>query len=64
MVTRDEIVEALLSEIHEGADSLMETIDECELNSEEIHVTVAGVFGRLKHLECLMEALKAVWNNK
>ena len=64
MVTRNEIIGALLEEIDEAADALKEQINNGDWSDDTIHVVVADTFTRFKHLECLMEVLKTVWNNK
>lgn len=64
MITRNEIVCALLEEVDEAADALKEQINNGDWSDDTIHVVVADTFTRFKHLECLMEALKTVWNNK
>lgn len=60
MVTKDEIARALLEEIHEAAESLQDQIDSSDL----IHIAVEDVFTRHTHLECLVEALRIVWNTR
>ena len=64
MVTKNEIVCALLEEICEATDVFNDHIDSGDWNDDTIHVIVADAFTRFKHLECLMEALKTVWSNK
>ena len=64
MVTKNEIVCALLEEIDEAADALEDQLSNGGWSDDAIHVVVADTITRFKHLECLMEALKTVWNNK
>lgn len=64
MVTKVEITKALLEEIDEAAQALIDTMNADGWDDDTIHVIVADAFTRFKHLECLMEALKTVWSNK
>lgn len=64
MVTKNEIVCALLEEIDEAAQALIDTMNADGWDDDTIHLAVADTFTRFKHLECLMEALKTAWNNK
>ena len=61
MVTKEAVAKALLEEICEAAESLQDQIDN---PNSKIQVAVADVFCRHTHLECLVEALRIVWNNK
>lgn len=62
MVTRNEIIGALLEEIDKTADVLKDQINNGDWSDDAIHVVVAHTFQKFKHLECLMEALKTYWN--
>ena len=62
MVTKNEIVCALLEEIYEATDVFKDQVNSSDWNDDAIHVTVADAFAGFKHLECLMEVLEAVWN--
>ena len=64
MVTKVEITKALLEEIYEATDAFKDQINGSDWNDDTIHVIVADAFAGFKHLECLMEVLEAVWNNK
>ena len=64
MVTRNEIIGALLEEIDEAARALIDTMTADGWHDDTIHLDVADTITRFKHLECLMEVLKTVWNNK
>lgn len=64
MVTKVEIAKALLEEIDEAAQALIDTMNADGWSDDAIHVVVADTFQKFKHMECLMEALKTVWNNK
>ena len=64
MVTRNEIIGALLEEIDEAARALINTMTADGWHDDTIHLAVADTITRFKHLECLMEVLKTVWNNK
>lgn len=61
MVKRVEIARALLEEIYEAAESLQDQIDDPD---SRVQVAVADVFCRHTHLECLVEALRIVWNTR
>ena len=62
MVTRNEIIGALLEEIDEAARALIDTMTADGWHDDTIHLAVADTITRFKHLECLMEALKTYWN--
>lgn len=64
MITRNEIIGALLEEIDEAARALIDTMSADGWYDDTIHLAVADTITRFKHLECLMEVLKTVWNNK
>lgn len=64
MVTKNEVVAALLEEIDEAAQALIDTMNADGWDDDTIHVVVADTFTRFKHLECLMGALKTVWNTR
>ena len=64
MVTKVEITKALLEEIDEAADALEDQLSHGDWSDDAIHVVVADTITGFKHLECLMEALKTVWNTK
>ena len=64
MVTRNEVVAALLEEIDEAAQALIDKMNADGWDDDTIHLAVADTFQKFKHMECLMEALKTVWNNK
>lgn len=64
MVTKVEITKALLEEIDEAAQALIDTMNADGWHDDTIHVIVADAFAGFKHLECLMEVLEAVWNKK
>lgn len=64
MVAKNEIVCALLEEIYEATDAFKDQINSGDWNDDTIHAIVADAVAGFKHLECLMEVLKTVWNNK
>ena len=64
MVTKNGIVFALLEEVDEAVDDLKDQIHYGDWSDDAIHVVVGDAFTSFKHLECLMEALKTVWNNE
>lgn len=61
MVTKEAVAKTLLEEIYEAAESLQDQIDNPD---SRIQVAVADVFCRHTHLECLVEALRIVWNTR
>ena len=64
MVTKNEIICALLEEIYDATDVFKDQINYGDWNDDTFHAIVADTLTRFKHLECLMDALKTVWNNK
>lgn len=64
MVTKEAVAKALLEEIDEAAQALIDTMNADGWHDDTIHLAVADTITRFKHLECLMEVLEAVWNNK
>lgn len=62
MVTRNEVIGALLEELDEAADALKDQLSNGDWSDDAIHVVVADTFQKFKRMECLMEALKTNWN--